>query len=85
MPGAKIVGGDLGDELEAVGDVEGSPGLVAIGTDRADVAGSATVGAQAPVIPTLALLGGKGPASSTCPVDVHSGGVVARWLVLLQT
>ena len=54
--GAGVVGWDLGDELEAVGDVEGPPGLVAVGASRVYVAGSATVGAQATVVPTLALL-----------------------------
>ena len=68
----------MGDELEAVGDVKGPPGLVAVGAGRADVAGPATVSAQAPVVPTLALLWGEGPASSARLVDVHFGGVVAR-------
>ena len=77
MPGTGVVGGDLGDELEAVGDVEGFPGLVAVGTGLHDVAGPTTVGAQSPVVPTLALLWGEGPASSARPVDVHSVGVVA--------
>ena len=76
MPGAGVVGGDLGDELEAVGDVEGSPGLVAVGTGLHDVAGPTTVGAQSPVVPTLALLWGEGPTSSACSVDVHAVGVV---------
>ena len=77
MPGAGVLGGDLGDELEAVGNVEGSPSLVAVGAGGADVAGPATVGAQSPVVPTPALLSGEGPASSACPVDVHAVEVVA--------
>ena len=77
MPGAGVVGGVLGDELETVGDVEGSPGLVAVGTGLPDVAGPTTVGAQAPDVPTLALLSGEGPTTSACPVDVHAVGVVA--------
>ena len=77
MPRAGVVGGNLGNELEAVGDVEGSPGLVAIGTGLHDVAGPTTVGAESPVVPTLALLWGEGPTNSACPVDVHAVGVVA--------
>ena len=77
MPGAGVVGEDLGDELEAVGNVEGSPGLVAVGASLDDVAGPATVGAQSPVVPTLALLWIEGPASSACPIHVHAVGVVA--------
>ena len=77
MPGAGVVGGDLGDKLEAVGNVEGSLGLVAVGASWANVASFATVGAQSPVVPTLALLWGEGPASPACPVDVHAVGVVA--------
>ena len=76
MPGAGVVGGDFGDELEAVGNVKGSPSLVAVGAGWVDVAGSATVGAQSLVVPTLALLWGEGPANSACPVDVHAVGVV---------
>ena len=56
VPRDGVVGWDLGDELEVVGDVEGPPSLVAVGAGRVDVAGHATVGAQAPVVPTLALL-----------------------------
>ena len=77
VPGTGVVGEVLGNELETVGDVEGSPGLVAVGTGLHDVAGPTTVGAQSPVVPTLALLWGEGPTSSACPVDVHAGGVVA--------
>ena len=77
MLGAGVVGWDVGDELEAVGDVEGPPSLVAVGARRVDVAGSATVGAQAPVVPTLALLLCEGPARSARPIDVHSIWVVA--------
>ena len=76
-PGAGVEGGGLGDEVEAVGDVEGSPGLVAVGTGLHDVAGPTRVGAQTPVVPTLALLWGERPTSSACPVDVHAVGVVA--------
>ena len=57
--------------------MEGSPGLVAVGAGLADVAGPTTVGEQSPVVPTLALLSGEGPASSACPVDVHAVGVMA--------
>ena len=67
MPGAGVVGGDLGDELEAVGNVEGSPGLVAVGAGLADVAGPTTVGAQSPVVPTLALLWGEGSRARLVP------------------
>ena len=76
VPGAGVVGGNLGNELEAVGDVEGSPGLVAVGTGLHDVAGPTTVGSQSPVVPTLALLWSEGPTSAACPVDVHAVRVV---------
>ena len=77
VPGTGVVGEVLGNELETVGDVEGSPSLVAVGADVHDVAGPTTVGAQAPVVTTLALLWGEGATNSACPVDVHAVGVVA--------
>ena len=79
VPGTRVLG--LGDKLEAVGDVEIPPSLVAIGAGRTSVTRLATVGAEIGVEAAAAFLLSKISAGTPGTIDVHSVGW--RGLLLL--
>ena len=71
------------DKLEAVGDVEGPPSLVAIGAGRTGVTRLATIGVETGVEAAAASPLSKRGAGTPGAIDVHVVGW-RGWLLLLQ-
>ena len=80
VPGTRV--GGLGDELEAVRDVEGPPCLVAVGTGGTGVTRPATVSTETGVEAATAFFRGERGADTPSTIDVHSVG--KRGLLLVQ-
>ena len=72
-----------GNKLEAVGDVEGPPNLVAIWAGGTGVTRFAAVGAETGVEAAAAFLLSKRSAGTPDAIDIHSVGW-RGWLLLLQ-
>ena len=81
VPRTRVLG--LGDKLEAVRDVEGTPSLVAIWAGGTGVTRLAAVGAETDVEAAAAFLLSKRRADTPGGIDVHSVGC-RGWLLVLQ-
>ena len=80
VPGTRVLG--LGNKLETIRDVEGPPGLVAIGIGGTGVTRLAAVSAEASVEAATAFLLGKRRADTPSAIDVHPVGGRGLLLVL---